>query len=183
MPGNIRSLPAWKSAHQRRTRRKLSLRPSRSSATTVNVRSIPPWGQPFGEGHDVLQSAHHFDIQTRAARRWSEHDIIDQAAQDVAACALGGGVMREGGGDVLHRFAVAVDDRWAQDDRVLGLAFADLGDQLIALGASGMKRGEQLGNSSAIVGDDRHQAIDLGGELIDLIALGAFCLAVTLLEL
>lgn len=91
--------------------------------------------------------------------------------------------MREGGGDVLHRFAVAVDDRWAQDDRVLGLAFADLGDQLIALGASGMKRGEQLGNSSAIVGDDRHQAIDLGGELIDLIALGAFCLAVTLLEL
>ncbi|WP_241695561.1 hypothetical protein [Sphingomonas ursincola] len=91
--------------------------------------------------------------------------------------------MSEGGGDVLHRLAVAVDDRGVQDDRVFGLAFANLGEQLLSLGPGGMERGEQLGDFSAIVGDDRHQAIDLGVQLIDLLALGALGLAVALLQL
>ncbi|WP_446654756.1 hypothetical protein [Blastomonas sp.] len=91
--------------------------------------------------------------------------------------------MCEGGGDVLHRFPVAVDDRRVQDDRVLGLAFADLGEQLLALGSGGVERGEQLGDFSAIVGDHRHQAIDLGSQLIDLLAVGALGLAVAFLQL
>ncbi|WP_031318437.1 hypothetical protein [Blastomonas sp. CACIA14H2] len=70
-----------------------------------------------------------------------------------------------------------------QDDGVLCLAFADLGEQLLALGAGGVERGEQLGDFPAIIGNHRHQAIDLGGQLIDLLALGALRLAVALLQL